>query len=112
MRLETVECDEARSKCLKTKMLASCSTFLHQRDGNVFTLEQATASYSEQVEQSVSPDRTLHFLAGLQPLVTSSATSSFTLERSHTCVTHAAEVLLSEHFLCSQGHCYRSRLPA
>lgn len=34
-----------------------------------------------------------------------SATSSFTLERSHTCVTRAAEVLLSEHFLCSQGHC-------
>lgn len=28
---------------------------------------------------------------GLQPLVTSSATSSFTLERSHTCVTRAAE---------------------
>lgn len=43
-------------------------------------------------------------VTGLQPLGTSSATSSFTREKSHTCVTSVGEVLLAVCLLFLEDH--------
>lgn len=45
-----------------------------------------------------------NYIAGLQPLVMSSVTSSFTQEKSHTCATPVAEVQ-QRALLCPEGVC-------